>query len=179
MPGTLPGTAPIADSHSDSTPSTPDRPPTELAVDDVEDWATREPWEYIHRVLTSSTCPLVMFLKTPTADIPTAAQGALGADLHLQKMLIDNEHWLLIGPRDINLYEFGVQFQTRAATADKFVFRFGNLNWGADVNQIEDEVCKAVMESSRRGRGVPAALPAQFMAGAMGGLVVWYALSMM
>ncbi|KAI0304000.1 hypothetical protein BC826DRAFT_1100923 [Russula brevipes] len=110
------------------------------AVDDVEDWATREPWEYIHRVLTSSTCPLVMFLKTPTGDIPTAAMGALGADLRLQKMLVDNEHWLLIGPRDINLLEFGVKFQNRAHTRDKFDLQFGNLNWGADVNQIEDEI---------------------------------------
>ena len=176
MPGTLLG-APVMDGSTEMTPSTPERAETELVVDDVEDWATREPWEYIHRVLTSSTYPLVTFLKTPTGDIPAAAQGALGADLHLQKMLIDNEHWLLIGPRDINLWEFGVRFQTRAATADKFVFRFGNLNWGADVNQIEDEVYKAVME--RRGRGAPAALPAQFMAGAMGGLVVWYALSLM
>jgi len=178
MPGTLPG-ATLSDCPSALAPSTPERPETELAVDDVEDWATREPWEYIHRVLTSSTRPLVMFLKTPTGDIPAAAQAALGADLHLQKMLIDNEHWLLIGPRDINLYEFGVRFQTRAATQDKFVFRFGNLNWGADVNQIEDEVCRAVMECSRRSRGAPAALPAQFMAGAMGGFVVWYALSLM
>ena len=180
MPGTLPG-ATIMDGSTEMTPSTPKRTETDLVVDAVEDWATREPWEYIHRVLTSSTCPLVMFLKTPTGDIPAAAQGALGADLHLQKMLIDNEHWLLIGPRDMNLYEFGVRFQTRAATADKFVFRFGNLNWGADVNQIEDEVYKAVMESSRRGpdRAAPAALPAQFMAGAMGGFVVWYALSLM
>lgn len=178
MPGTLPG-ATVMDGSTETTPNPPKRAQTALAVDDVEDWATREPWEYIHRVLTSSTCPLVTFLKTPTGDIPAAAQGALGADLHLQKMLIDNEHWLLIGPRDINLYEFGVRFQTRAATADKFVFRFGNLNWGADVNQIEDEVHKAVMESSRRGRGAPTALPAQFMAGAMGGFVVWYALSLM
>lgn len=178
MPGTLPG-ATVMDGSTETRPSTPERAETELVVDEVEDWATREPWEYIHRVLTSSTCPLVMFLKTPTGDIPAAAQGALGADLHLQKMLIDNEHWLLIGPRDINLYEFGVRFQTRAATTDKFVFRFGNLNWGADVNQIEDEVYKAVMESSRWGRAAPAALPAQFMAGAMGGLVVWYALSLM
>jgi hypothetical protein len=171
MPGTLPGTSVAA--------STPERAETEPAVDDTEDQATREPWEYIHRVLTTSTSPLVMFLKTPTGDIPAAAQGALGADLHLQKMLIENEHWLLIGPRDINLYEFGARFQARAATQDKYVLRFGNLNWGADVNQIEDEVCKAVMESSRRGWGSPAALPAQFMAGAMGGLVVWYALSLM
>lgn len=178
MPGTLPGVT-FMDGSTEMTPSIPERAETALAVDDVEDWATREPWEYIHRVLTSSTCPLVTFLKTPTGDIPAAAQGAQGADLHLQKMLIDNEHWLLIGPRDINLYEFGVRFQTRAATADKFVFRFGNLNWGADVNQIEDEVYKAVMESSRRGRGAPTALPAQFMAGAMGGFVVWYALSLM
>ena len=178
MPGTLPG-ATVMDDSTEMTPSPPPRAETELAVDDVEDWATREPWEYIHRVLTSSTCPLVTFLKTPTGDIPAAVQGALGADLQLQKMLIDNEHWLLIAPRDIDLYHFGVSFQTRAATADKFVFRFGNLNWGADVNQIEDEVHKAVMESSGRGRGAPTALPAQFMAGAMGGFVVWYALSLM
>jgi hypothetical protein len=151
---------------------------TEAEVDASEDWATREPWEYIHRVLTSSTCPLVMFLKTPTADIPAAALGVLSADLHLQKMLIDNEHWLLVGPRDVDLHEFGVRFQTRSRTADKFVFRFGNLNWGADVNQIEDEVCRAKIESSRSGRA-PAMLPAQFMAGAVGGLVVWYALSLM
>jgi hypothetical protein len=178
MPGTLQGAA-LSDCPSALAPSTPLRPETELAVDDVEDWATREPWEYIHRVLTSSTRPLVVFLKTPTGDIPAAAQAALGADLHLQKMLIDNEHWLLIGPRDMDLYEFGVRFQTRATTQDKFVFRFGNLNWGADVNQIEDEVCRAVMECSRRSKGAPAALPAQFMAGAMGGFVVWYALSLM
>lgn len=179
MPGTLPG-ATIADyCPSEWTASTPERAETEAAVDDVEDWATREPWEYIHRVLTTSTRPLVMFLKMPTADIPAAAQGALGADLHLQKMLIENEHWLLIGPRDVNLYEFGVKFQTRVATQDKFVFRFGHLSWGADVNQIEDAVGRAVMESSRWGRGAPAVLPAQFMAGAMGGLVVWYALSLM
>jgi len=153
---TMPGTF-----QSQSSPSIPSRGTPELAVDDVEDWATREPWEYIHRVLTSSTCPLVMFLKTPTGDIPTAALGALGVDLRLQKMLVDNEHWLLIGPRDMNL-------------------RFGNLNWGADVNQIEDEVQKeaaAAAENSTGGR--PAALPAQFMAGAVGGLVVWYALSLM
>ncbi|KAI0005097.1 hypothetical protein BJV74DRAFT_880994 [Russula compacta] len=183
MPGTLPGATLAAEYRSGSTPKVPDRGATELAVDEVEDWAAREPWEYVHRVLTSSTRALVMFLKTPTCDIPAAALGALGAHLHLQKMLIDNEHWLLIGPRDVNLYEFGVKFQTRARTPDKFVFRFGNLNWGADVNQIEDEVCKAAMEcSARRGRGsggMPAALPAQFMAGAMGGFVVWYALSLM
>ena len=76
---------------------------TEAAVDECEDWATREPWEYVHRVLTSSTCPLVMFLKTPTADIPAAALGVLSADLHLQKMLIDNEHWLLVGPRGVEI----------------------------------------------------------------------------
>jgi hypothetical protein len=174
MPGTIADYCP-----SEWTASTPERAETEAAVDDVEDWATREPWEYIHRVLTTSTCPLVMFLKMPTADIPAAAQGALGADLHLQKMLIENEHWLLIGPRDVSLYEFGVKFQTRVATQDKFVFRFGNLNWGADVNQIEDAVGRAVIESSRWGRGAPAVLPAQFMAGAMGGFVVWYALSLM
>jgi len=106
--------------------------------------------------------------------------GALGADLRLQKMLVDNEHWLLIGPRDVNLLEFGVKFQNRAHTRDKFDLRFGNLNWGADVNQIEDEVQKeaaAAAENSTGGR--PAALPAQFMAGAVGGLVVWYALSLM
>ena len=178
MPCTLPD-ATITDYRSESTPSVPDRAPTELAVDEDEDWATREPWEYIHRVLTTSTRPLVMFFKTPTADLPAVALAALGADLHLQTMLIDNEHWLLIGPRDVNLYEFGVRFQKRARTQDKFVFRLGNLNWGADVNEIEDEVCKAAMESSRRGRGMPAMLPAQFMAGAMGGFVVWYALSLM
>jgi hypothetical protein len=159
------------------TPNTPKRAETELVVDEVEDRATREPWEYVHRVLTSSTNPLVMFLKASTGDIPAAAQGALGADLHLQMMLIDNEHWLLIGPRDRKLYEYGVKFQRRGATADKFVFRLGNLNWGADVDQIEDEVCKAAMESSMLG--APAALPAQFMPGIMGGLVVWYALSLM
>jgi hypothetical protein len=179
MPGTLPGTT-VVDYSSEWTASTPERAETEAAVDDVEDWATREPWEYIHRVLTTSSCPLVMFLKTPTGDIPTAAQGALGADLHLQKMLIDNEHWLLIGPRDVNLYEYGLRFQARAATQDKYSLRLGNLNWGADVNQIEDEVRKAVVESWGRGRGgAPTTLPAQFMAGAMGGLVVWYALSLM
>jgi hypothetical protein len=181
MPGTLPGTR-ITDYRSDSESTPPsmaaDRV-TEAAVDEWEDWATREPWEYVHRVLTSSTCPLVMFLKTPTADIPAAALGVLSADLNLQKMLIDNEHWLLVGPRGVDLCEFGVRFQTRARTPEKFMFRFGNLNWGADVNQIEDEVCKATIESSRRGRGLPAMLPAQFMAGAMGGLVVWYALSLM
>lgn len=180
MPGTLPGTK-ITDYHSgceSNPPSIVDRI-TEADVDASEDWATREPWEYIHRVLTSSTYPLVMFLKTPTADIPAAAFGVLSADLHLQKMLIDNEHWLLVGPRDVDLHEFGVRFQTRSRTSEKFVFRFGNLNWGADVNQIEDEVCKATFESSRRGREVPAMLPAQFMAGAVGGLVVWYALSLM
>ncbi|KAN0132605.1 hypothetical protein V8E53_009621 [Lactarius tabidus] len=180
MPGTLPGTR-ITDYHSGCEsipPSMMDRM-TEAEVDASEDWATREPWEYIHRVLTSSTYPLVMFLKTPTTDIPVAALGVLSADLHLQKMLIDNEHWLLVGPRDVDLHEFGVRFQTRSRTADKFVFRFGNLNWGADVNQIEDEVCKATFESSRRGREGPAMLPAQFMAGAVGGLVVWYALSLM
>jgi len=177
MPGTLPGVT-IASTDTDSQ-SIPDRGETEAAVDPIEDWATREPWEYVHHVLTSSTSPLVMFLKTPTGDIPTAALGALGADLRLQKMLVDNEHWLLIGPPDVDLYEFGVRFQTRAGSADKFVFRFGNLNWGADVNQIEDEVFKAAMERSRRGRGVPATLPAQFMAGAVGGFVVWYALSLM
>jgi hypothetical protein len=178
MPGTLPGTR-ITDSGTESIPpSTVDRV-TEADVDASEDWATREPWEYIHRVLTSSTSQIVMFLKTPTTDIPAAALGVLSTDLHLQKMLIDNEHWLLIGPRDVDLHEFGVRFQTRSRTADKFVFQFGNLNWGADVNQIEDEVYKAKIESYRRGREVPAMLPAQFMAGAVGGLVVWYALSLM
>ncbi|KAI0307081.1 hypothetical protein B0F90DRAFT_516988 [Multifurca ochricompacta] len=177
MPGTLPGTK-IVDYRSDSTPSFADRI-TEAAVDECEDWAAREPWEYIHRVLTSSTYPLVVFLKMPTVDIPAAALGVLGADLHLQKMLIDNEHWLLIGPRDVNLHEFGVKFQTRARTPEKFVFRFGNLNWGADVNQIEDEVCKAVIESSNRGRGMPATLPAQFMAGAIGGFVVCHSFVML
>jgi hypothetical protein len=177
MPGTLPD-ATITDYRSESTPSVPDRA-TELAVDADEDWATREPWEYVHRVLTTSTRPLVMFFKTPTAELPAAALGALGADLHLQTMVIDDEHWLLVGPRDVNLYEFGVKFQKRARTRDKFVFRLGNLNWGADVNEIEDEVCKATMESPRRDRGMPAMLPAQFMAGAMGGFVVWYALSLM
>src|SRR6266702_1208120 len=182
MPGTLPGTR-ITDYRPDSSDSTPPSMAaegmTEAAVDEQEDWATREPWEYVHRVLTSSTHPLVMFLKTPTADIPAAVLGVLSTDLRLQKMLIDNEHWLLVGPRGVDLHEFGVRFQTRARTPDKFVFRFGNLNWGADVNQIEDEVCKAKIESSMRGRGRPAMLPAQFMAGAVGGLVVWYALSLM
>ena len=178
MPGTLPD-ATITDYRSESAPSVPDRAQTELAVDADEDWAAREPWEYIHRVLTTATRPLVMFLKTPTGDLPAVALGALGADLHLQTMLIDNEHWLLIGPRDVNLYEFGVKFQKRARTNDKFVFRLGNLNWGADVNEIEDEVCRAAMEGSGRGRSMPAMLPAQFMAGAMGGFVVWYALSLM
>ncbi|KAI9467101.1 hypothetical protein BJY52DRAFT_1182574 [Lactarius psammicola] len=177
MPGTLPGTR-ITDYRSPDSSDMAERV-TEAAVDEREDWATREPWEYVHRVLTSSTHPLVMFLKTPTADIPAAALGVHSADLHLQKMLIDNEHWLLIGPRGVDLHEFGVRFQTRARTQDKFVFRFGNLNWGADVNQIEDEVCKASIESSMRGRARPAMLPAQFMAGAVGGLVVWYALSLM
>jgi hypothetical protein len=120
-----------------------------------------------------------MFLKTPTADIPTAALGALSAELSLQTMVIDNGHWLLIGPRDVNLLEFGVRFQKRARSRDKFVFRLGNLSWGANVDLIEDEVCKAAMESSWRGMGMPAMLPAQFMAGAMGGFVVWYALSLM
>ncbi|KAH9965845.1 hypothetical protein BC827DRAFT_772004 [Russula dissimulans] len=188
MPCTLPGftltTSTPTDGQSESPQSIPDRGETEAAVDAIEDWATREPWEYVHHVLTSSTCPLVMFLKTPTGDIPAAALGALGADLRLQKMLVDNEHWLLVGPppdRDdvVDLYEFAVRFQTRAGSPDRFVFRFGNLNWGADVNQIEDEVFKAAMERSRRGRGVPATLPAQFMAGAVGGFVVWYALSLM
>jgi len=177
MPGTLPGTK-ITDYRADSDSNTVDRM-TEAAVDEREDWATREPWEYVHRVLTSSTCPLVMFLKTPTADIPAAAFGILSADLRLQKMLIDNEHWLLVGPPSMDLHEFGIRFQTRARTPDKFLLRFGNLNWGADVNQIEDEVCKAASESSTRGRVLPATLPAQFMAGAVGGLVVWYALSLM
>lgn len=196
MPGTLPDatitdTSTNTDTDTDSYRSkselsipnlnVPDRAraQTELLVDEDEDWATREPWGYIHRVLTTCTRPLVMFLKTPTADIPTAALGALGADLSLQTMLIDNEHWLLVGPRDVNLFEFGVRFQKRARSRDKFVFRLGNLNWGANVDQIEDEVCKAAMESSWRGMGMPATLPAQFMAGAMGGFVVWYALSLM
>ncbi|KAI9513307.1 hypothetical protein F5148DRAFT_290043 [Russula earlei] len=195
MPGTLLGVASTSTStesdRSESAqpqqqpqqPSMPDRGETEAAVDEVEDWATREPWEYVHRVLTTSTCPLVMLLKAPTGDMSSAALGALGADLRLQTMLIDNEHWLLVGPRDADLYEFGARFQARAAAPHKFVFRFGNLNWGADVNQIEDEVFKeAAVESSARrgGRGtVPAALPAQFMAGAVGGFVVWYALSLM
>ena len=176
MPGTLPD-ATITDTDTD----VPDRAQTEPAVDEDEDWAGREPWEYIHRVLTTSTHQLVIFLKMPTADIPTAALGALGAELNLQTMVIDNEHWLLIGPRgrDVDLFKSGVMFQNRARSRDKFVFRLGNLNWGANVNQIEDEVCKAVMERSSRGRGMPATLPAQFMAGAMGGFVVWYALSLM
>lgn len=189
MPGTLPD-ATITDTDTESyrssksespTPSlnVPYRAQTEPAVDEEEDWAAREPWGYIHRVLTTCTRPLVMFLKTPTADIPTAALGALSAELNLQTMLVDNEHWLLIGPRDVNLFEFGVRFQKRARSRDKFVFRLGNLNWGANVDLIEDEVCKAAMESSWRGMGMPAMLPAQFMAGAMGGFVVWYALSLM
>ena len=164
-----------------STPglSVPDRAQTEPAVDEEEDWAAREPWGYVHRVLTTCTRPLVMFLKIPTADIPIAALGALGAELNLQTMLVDNEHWLLIGPPDVDLFAFGVGFQKRARSRDKFVFRLGNLNWGAKVDQIEDEVCRAAMESSWRGMGMPATLPAQFMAGAMGGFVVWYALSLM
>ncbi|KAF8505855.1 hypothetical protein F5888DRAFT_478954 [Russula emetica] len=187
MPGTLLPDATVTDTDTNadtdshrsksesSTPSlsVPDRGQTEPAVDEDEDWAAREPWGYVHRVLTTSTRPLVMFLKTPTSDIPTAALGALGAELNLQTMLVDNEHWLLIGPRDVNLFEFGVRFQKRARSRDKFVFRLGNLNWGAKVDQIEDEVCKAAMESSwRGGMGMPATLPAQFMAGAMGGFVV-------
>ena len=168
-----------SESSTTPSPSVPDRDQTEPAVDKDEDWAAREPWEYIHRVLTTSTRPLVVFLKTPTADVPIAALGALGADLSLQTMLIDNEHWLLIGPRDVGLFEFGVRFQKRARSKDKFVFRLGNLNWGAKVDLIEDEVYKAAMESSWRGTGTPATLPAQFMAGAMGGFVVWYALSLM
>ena len=198
MPGTLLPDATITDTETDPNPdpdlgsshrsqsesstprlSVPDRCQTAPAVDGYEDWAAREPWGYVHRVLTTSTRPLVMFLKTPTADIPSVALGALGAELNLQTMLIDNEHWLLIGPRDVNLFEFGVRFQKRARSPDKFVFRLGNLNWGAKVDQIEDEVCKAAMESSWRGMGMPATLPAQFMAGAMGGFVVWYALSLM
>ncbi|KAI9447947.1 hypothetical protein H4582DRAFT_2068517 [Lactarius indigo] len=143
------------------TPQYPQISKLEAEVDEREDWANARA------------------VGTPTADIPAAALGVLSADLHLQKMLIDNEHWLLVGPRGVDLHEFGVRFQTRARTPDKFVFRFGNLNWGADVNQIEDEVCKATIESSMRGRGRPAMLPAQFMAGAVGGLVVWYALSLM
>ncbi|KAH9179602.1 hypothetical protein EDB89DRAFT_494820 [Lactarius sanguifluus] len=118
MPGTLPGTR-ITDYRSSDSGSTPAERVTEAAVDEREDWATREPWEYVHRVLTSSTHPLVMFLKTPTADIPAAALGVLSADLRLQKMLVDNEHWLLVGPRGVDLHEFGVRFQTRARTPDK------------------------------------------------------------
>ncbi len=189
MPGTLPAaTTGITDTEDDnrsilglSTPSLslPDRASTVPAVGPEEDWAAREPWEYIHRILTTSTRQLVMFLKTPTADVPAAAEGALGAELQLRTMVIDDEHWLLIGPPDVDLYQFGVRFQDRARSRDKLVFRMGNLNWGANVNEIEDEVSNAVMENSMRGNCVPATLPAQFMAGAMGGLVVWYALSLM
>jgi hypothetical protein len=172
MPGTLPD-ATITDMNSDtdlngyrsksesSTPSLsppPDRSQTEPAVDDEEDWAVREPWGYVHHVLTTCTRPLVMFLKTPTADIPTTALRALGAEPNLQTMLIDNEHWLLVGPCDVNLLEFGVGFQKRARSREMFVFRLGNLNRGANVDQIEDEVCKATMESSWRGMGMPAML---------------------
>lgn len=177
MPCTLPGTK-ITDYRSDSSPSLPDRT-TVLAVDPSVDWATREPWEYIHRVLTSSTCPLVVFLKTQTTDIPAAVLGAIGEELQVQGIFISNERWMLIGPRDIDLDKFRVSFQERAETPGKFAVRFGNLTWGADVNQIEDEVVKAVIENAMRGGGAPATLPAVFMAGTLGGLAVWYALSLM
>jgi hypothetical protein len=86
---------------------------------------------------------------------------------------------MLIGPRDIDLDKFRVSFQERAETPGKFAVRFVNLTWGADVNQIEDEVVKAVIENAMRGGGTPATLPAVFMAGTLGGLAVWYALSLM
>ncbi|KAI0254794.1 hypothetical protein BJV78DRAFT_1182970 [Lactifluus subvellereus] len=177
MPCTLPGTK-ITDYRSDSSPSLPDRV-TELAVDPSVDWATGEPWEYIHRVLTSSTCPLVVFLKTPTTDIPAAVLGALGEELQVQGIPINNERWLLIGPRDVDIDKFRVSFQERAGTPGEFAVRFGNLTWGADVNQIEDEVVKAVIKNAMRGGGTPATLPAVFMTGTLGGLAVWYALSLM
>jgi hypothetical protein len=177
MPCTLPGTA-ISDYSSESTPSLPSRV-TGLAVDPSVDWATREPWEYIHRVLTSSTCPLVLFIRTPTEGIPAAALGARGAELHTQTVLIDKERWLLVGSRDIDLDRFRVGFQARAHTPDRFTLRLGNLAWGADVSQIEDEVVRAAIERAMRGRDVPATLPAMFIAGTMGGLAVWYALSLM
>jgi hypothetical protein len=177
MPCTLPGTT-ISDYSSESTPSLTNRV-TELAVDPSVDWATREPWEYIHRVLTSSTCPLVLFIRTPTEGIPAAALGARGAELHTQTVLIDKERWLLVGSQDVDLDRFRVGFQARVQTPDRFTLRLGNLAWGADVSQIEDEVVRAAIERAMRGRDVPATLPAMFIAGTMGGLAVWYALSLM
>jgi hypothetical protein len=177
MPCTLPGTR-ITDYRSDSSPSLSNRV-TGLAVDPSVDWATREPWEYIHHVLTSSTYPLVVFLKTPTEDIPAAALGARRAELHPQTVVINNERWLLVGPQDFELDRFHAGFQARAQMPDRFTVRFGDLTWGADVSQIEDEVVKAVIERARRGRDVAATLPAMFIAGTMGGLAVWYALSLM
>jgi hypothetical protein len=59
----------------------------------------------------------------PTADLLATALGELGADLHLQATLINNENWFLIRPREVNLCEFGVKFQRRARTQDEFVFR--------------------------------------------------------
>lgn len=192
MPGTLIPDATITDIDTDteesshphpsrsksemSTPdlSMPDRGETEPAVDKDEDWAGRNPWEYIHHVLTTSTRHLVMFFKTSTADVLSAVKGAQSVHLNLHVMVIDNELWLLVGPSDVNLREFGDKFQMRAKSDKKFVFQVGNLNWGAKVDEIENEVVKAGWKTSG-----PATLPAQFMAGAIGGLVVWYALSLM
>jgi len=175
MPCTLPD-ATITDMDTDL----PDRAQTELAVDKVEDEAALRPWEYIHRVLTSSSQHLVLFIKLQTTEIPAAVSGILNTNLLLRSIVIENEHWLLVGPRDQEdkFMECGAKFEERARSQDKLVFRSGNLNWGADVNQIEDEVTRAAEECSSSGWGATAKLPAQFMAGTIGGFAVWYGLNL-
>ena len=155
----------------------PYRAQTEPAVERMEDWAALHPWEYVHRVLTTSSRPLVMFVKLPTEEVVSkAAFGALGVSLKVQVMMVNDIHWLLVGPQDVSLYEFGVKFYQRSMSPQQFNFRFGELYWGANVDQIENEVTKATEVKQMlalAGMSIPAALPVQFTSGPTGGFVIW------
>ncbi|KAI0268171.1 hypothetical protein BC834DRAFT_1040246 [Gloeopeniophorella convolvens] len=146
---------------------------TEVAVSPQEDWAAREPWWYIHRVLTSATRRLVAFLRLPRERMTEAVQGAAGADLRYAIVSIQSDQWLLFWIPEVGAVRDTFPERLAASPPVDFVTRVGGLRWGVHIDEIEIELSKAVEEAWRAGSPVPT-LPAQFMPGHLGGMLVWY-----
>ncbi|THH12634.1 hypothetical protein EW146_g7511 [Bondarzewia mesenterica] len=148
---------------------------TSLVTPEME--ASEKPWRYLERVFrtrshtSSSICCL---FKTRSEDMRLALEGAREAGLFASIVGGEpGEHWIVICDHEETMIKF---LEDRQRTLPgTFVARIGRLRWGVDPTVIEEEMEKVWHEANRMNP----ALPAQFMAGALGGIVVWWALSSM
>lgn len=171
---------PIAPStRSSASPARSDTPETPLGL------GSKKPWHYISSVLKRSRRKLCVFLKPCTEDIVRMTScatkmglisysftktGAIINDGFETRPYEYGRDWWIIVTKDEETFEEFNMKRSKGWNPGEFGANIGRLGWGCDTMILEREfdLVEKVVAS-----GKEAMLPAQFMAGRMGAMVIW------